>query len=380
MKKILIFTCIGGHNTVSTALQQTLSTEYKVSVKNIFLDTLQPLDFVSRVTRGRYTTEDLYSYMLKKQWHTLMNTALVNFGYLFFDLKAQSISDLINTTIQEVQPDVVISVIPFFNYFFAEITQKLQIPFILMPTDVDLTTFLYKMHNKNYSNLSITVPLDLDAAHKSLAFYNVGAYQVVQTGAALNPAFFKGHDLTDLKKKFLIPPHKPVILLLMGSQGSASLYKFAQEIAHIKDLQFHLIMVLGHNIQQKKQLDTITFGANISCNIFGFTRFIPELMSVSDLLITKSGGTSICEAMYMNLPMVLDATSQVLIWEQLNQEFVVQHQFGTTVKKLAALPETITHLIAQPALRNTFHANLMAHPKKNGCSEVKKLIDSFFCA
>lgn len=376
MKKILIFTCIGGHNTASQALQQALSSDYQIYIKNIFLDTIYPVDFIRKITFGKYTTEDFYSFILKKQWHSLMNTAIVKFGYIFFDIRAKKVQALINATITEVAPDVVISVIPFFNSFFAEITQKLQIPFILMPTDVDLTTFLYKMNNKNYRHLHIAIPLDLAAAKKNLTRHNIGSRSIIQTGPALHSAFFKEHNIIELKKKFAIPLNKPVILLLMGSQGSASLYKFAQEIARIKDLPLHLIMVLGNNIQQKKLLDTIPFEANISYNIFGFTQHIPELMGLSDLLITKSGGISVCEALYMNLPMVLDATSQVLVWEQLNLDFVVKNQFGTTVKRLDLLRETITQLIKDPTMRATFYTSLKSHEKKNGCLEIKKLIDS----
>jgi len=45
-------------------------------------------------------------------------------------------------------------------------------------------------------------------------------------------------------------------------------------------------------------------------------------MAASDLCITKSGSVSVCETIYSNLPVLLDATSDVLRWEQFNHRFI----------------------------------------------------------
>lgn len=373
MKKIIIFTCIGGHNTISNALQNSLKNDYQVTIHNIFLNVLHSIDFVRTLSWGAYSTEDLYSFILKKQWHAFMNCVVIQIGYFIFSLRKNSIYRLIFNAIQKEKPDLIISVIPFFNPYFSQVAHDLNIPFILVPTDVDLTTFLYRMNNAAYDKMYVTLPLNDEMPKKQLQTINVAADRIHLTGVALNEVFFKAQDLESIKNQFNIPSHKPVILLLMGSQGSASLYQFAKELAHIK-VPFHLIMVLGHNTQQKIQLDTITFPSYITYNIFGFTPYVPQLMAVSDLLITKSGGISVCEAFYMNLPMLLDATTEILMWERLNQDFVVKNKLGTIVSNLSCLAQQVTTLLTDRQTLLSYKENLKSFEKKNGNQEIKKLI------
>jgi processive 1,2-diacylglycerol beta-glucosyltransferase len=347
VKKISIFTCIGGHTTVSTALQDSLNASYNVEVKNIFLDILKPIDFVRTLTFNRYSVEDLYSFILKKQWHTLMNIALIKVGYCFFSLRRKKILSLISNYLNQHKPDLIISVIPFFNNCFALAAKQMNIPFILVPTDVDLSTFIYNMSDIEYKKLYLCLPLLKDTIiQNQLKSTNIEPSNISIAGAPLKNMFFEQQDIQAIKKKFAIAQHKPVILLLMGSQGAASLYLFAQEIAKVQNIPFHLIIVLGNSSEQKSAIEELIFGPAITTTIFGFTPYIAQLMAISDLLITKSGGISICEAIYMNLPLILDGTSNILLWERLNQELVVNNNFGMIVKKMSDLPTLITHLLS----------------------------------
>jgi len=62
------------------------------------------------------------------------------------------------------------------------------------------------------------------------------------------------------------------------------------------------------------------------------TNRISEYMAVSNLLITKSGTASFCEAIQMHLPMVIDATSSTLVWERFNHNFTINNGLGTVIK------------------------------------------------
>ena len=80
-------------------------------------------------------------------------------------------------------------------------------------------------------------------------------------------------------------------------------------------------------------------------SIVGFTERISDYMAVSDILITKSGTLSVCEAIYMNLPMLLDATSTILPWEQFNHTFIKQHNFGESITDYAMIEPMISALL-----------------------------------
>ena len=381
MKRVTIFTCIGGHNTISNALQQHLSPFYDVTVKNIFLDVFKPIDFIRTFSFGRYTTEDLYSIVLKKRWHRFMNIFLQTIGYPFFRLRNKKMYQLISNCIVNDQPDLIISVIPFFNHHFLTICKKLNIPFVLVPTDIDISTFLYQITPElaSYVSFHVALPFDTHTTKHNLLSYGIHKKNIHVTGVALKSSFFEQHNPDVTRKKFNIPHNRPVILLLMGSQGSTSLYNFAQQLSFIATLPLHLVMVLGRNNKQKCMIDTIHFPQTITTSLFAFTPHISELMSISNLLITKSGGVSVCEALYMNLPMLLDATHEVLLWERMNQQFVIHNKFGEIVTDIKNLPDRIRQLLSHTNSDLSMYKNNLSHfEKKNGGTHINQLLDSLF--
>ncbi|MDR3550318.1 MAG: glycosyltransferase, partial [Candidatus Babeliales bacterium] len=107
-----------------------------------------------------------------------------------------------------------------------------------------------------------------------------------------------------------------------------------------------------------------------------FTPRISDLMAISDLLITKSGSVSVNEAIYMNLPMILDATSNVLKWEQYNHTFIVQNNFGKVIKDFNALPDVITNLLFDRTELNSYKNSLMNFNKNHGGQQIQKIVQT----
>lgn len=375
MKKIVIFTCIGGHTVVSQALADHLQKTYTVSVKNIFQDVLWSIDPVKIITCGFASSEDGYSLCIHRRWYSFMNKTYKNF-IQYADFRKKRVKKLFKNSLIKEQADLIISVIPFFNNYFLEIAEELNIPFILMPTDIDAKTFIYNLPEITYPKFHLAIALDSPEIQEEVSRLKLSPDQIHVTGAALKEAFFKKHDPVAIKQRFAIPENKPVILLLMGSQGSLTIIDFIKQLKTISNIPFHLIVVLGKNASQYKKLSGFQFDPLVSTTFFGFTPLIPELMSISSLLITKSGGISICEALYMNLPSLFDATSEVLIWEQLNQTFMQKNRFGTSVYHLEELSEMVkAFLTTQKDILSYYQENMEQFPKKNGAESIKELVD-----
>lgn len=376
MKKIVIFTCIGGHTVVSQALSDYLQKTYTVSVKNIFKNILWSIDPLKIITCGLVSAEDAYSLCIHRRWYSFMNRTYKNF-IRYADFRKKRVKKLFKNTIIKEKADIIISVIPFFNNYFLEIAQELDIPFILMPTDIDVRTFIYNLPEITYNKFHFAIALDSSEIRDEISRLKLLPEQIHVTGAALKEAFFKNHDAAAIKKRFNIPENKPIILLLMGSQGSLTIIDFIKQLKTIKNIPFHLIVVLGANANQYTKLSKEIFDPLVTTTFFGFTPLIPELMSISSLLITKSGGISICEALYMNLPSLFDATSEVLVWERLNQTFMQKNRFGTSVYHLEELSEMVkAFLTKQNDILNYYQHNMTQFPKKNGAESIKQLVDS----
>lgn len=157
--------------------------------------------------------------------------------------------------------------------------------------------------------------------------------------------------------------------------GLESLYTFTQELSKIQ-FSAHIIICTGKQKDIKEKIDLMDFPVHLSKTTVGFTDRISDLMSIADLFITKSGSVSVCEALYMNLPMVLDATSHLLAWEKANHRFIERYDVGTTLKELKLLAPLVSDLLSNPEKLALYRKNLEALQKKHGGNEIKNLIDT----
>ncbi|QQR53626.1 hypothetical protein IPH25_02050 [bacterium] len=375
MKKVIIFTCIGGHNTISASLKEQLGQQYNIRVMNIFLDIIRWFDPIRILSFGFQNAETYYGFLIRNRMTRFLNKTFKP-SLKVFNLLHYFIHKKIKNAIIKERPKCIISVIPWFNDHFVAIAKELNIPFFLMPTDIELSHFFYNIEKISYEKFYFLIPIyDMYVYDYAIA-KGVLPNQIILSGVALKSSFFVSHDQYAVRSRFSIPQAKPVVLLLMGSQGSTSIIDYVKMLAKIKNLSFHLIIVLGANATLRQKVRHIQFEPLITCSIFDFTPFIPQLMSIATVLITKSGGISISEALYMDLPMFLDATSEVIFWEQKNQDFVEKNEFGSIIHSLKDVPQLLVNVLQKENnSSNIYKNNMQFFEKKNGSDTVRELLD-----
>lgn len=93
-------------------------------------------------------------------------------------------------------------------------------------------------------------------------------------------------------------------------------------IENFSNLQ--VIAISGKNDKMKKQFDELVEETNSSENvkIIKYTNKIPELMSISDLVITKPGGLTTTESLASGLPIIV--INPIPGQEEENAEFLEQ--------------------------------------------------------
>lgn len=344
-KKIIIFTCTGGHETAAQALKEYLGSQYQVEIKNVFEDVLKKIDLIRFLTFGKYDSQDLYNCLLKRHSYTFINHFLVR-GYAYYTWRNRAVQKLFNAFFAKNQYDLIISVIPLFNKNIAIAAKQQNTPILLIPTDFDATFFVRGLKSIKGSADSLYLGLMIDnlLTRKTMQHVTISQKAIFEVGPVLRSAFFEKKSQSEIKKEFEIPQNKKVVLLIMGSQGSDSALEFCRNIIKTKQT-FHLVVVLGKNSRVRSKIERLHFPHTISKTIFNFTDRVADLMSITDLLITKSGGMSVMEGIGMRLPMILDATSEILLWEQKNQEFIIKHKLGVALKKYADLPTLITTML-----------------------------------
>ena len=368
-KKIVIFSCEGGggHTAVARALNDYLIEEYEILIVSDFFYE------ISSAARG-VSAVAIYNYLLANKWYRAINWYYTAGIYFFNTVTHKQSVKKIKDYLLQHKPDLVISVIPMTNNLILQATQSLNIPFLLVPTDLDIRTFIAKINAPTYDKFKLAIPFETPETHEAITKAQIPASMVCTTGFVIRPSFFEQKDIALIKKEFAVPENKPVILLLLGAVGVERIITFTQELSRIKSAA-HVLVCIGKNESLRAQLNVITLPPYLTITVIGFTDKIADLMAITDLFITKSGSVSVNEAIYMNLPMILDATGPLLRWEAKNHKFVQKNQFGISLTDISMLPAIVDTLLNSAHKLSAYGQRLKSFEKKHGGTERKKLIN-----
>lgn len=113
---------------------------------------------------------------------------------------------------------------------------------------------------------------------------------------------------------------RPVLLLMGGGEGMGELHATAAGLMR-SSLRAQLIVICGRNAELKAALESLE--SALPTRVLGFVDNVAELMGASDIVITKAGTGSLCEAVAAELPIIIyDAVPGQ---EDGNRDFMVDH-------------------------------------------------------
>ena len=363
----------GGHKTAGESLASILSPHYEVEIVNVISDILKPLDPLNRMTKGKFTGEDLYNFFLKRHQNRFIHW-MASYGIKFW--KQSRIEKAFAQFLQnKSQPDLVISATPFVNYPIAHVCDQFEIPFLLIPTDLDGATFVQGFEGKPLLN-NVKVALAYDDPEIRKATFRTAKFapsQIAVTGFPVRTACMKNYkplELVQLREKFGLSANHRTVTIIMGALGGNLLLDHTKELIKIRpnphDLRLQINICVGQNEALAQRIKSLLKARSATCignssyllpsglaiHVHGYTPDILELMAVSDLIITKTGSCTVNEAIYLGKPILLDntprATARHLWWEQFNIPFTERHKLGMAFTDIRQLHMLIPSLLKYP--------------------------------
>jgi UDP-N-acetylglucosamine:LPS N-acetylglucosamine transferase len=375
-KKILVLVSRGGggHRSAAEALQLILGDAYDVEIDYVFQNTLKSTDILNILTRGRFTGEDLYNFFLKHHQKEFLKW-IVHAGQKVMrgPRVKRSFEHYLKSLPQ--RPDLIISPIPFINHGAACAAQHFNIPFLIIPTDLDGSTFLNGFPDRAPSlNFKIALPYDdLRIRETTLQNRQLREEQVVVTGFPVRPLcmhHYSAKEKQNIRAYFNISPSCKIITLVMGAVGGKHIFNHVKSILALDPtphgLQLELNVCTGNNkkIASKIRHLLLTQGARdtadnafilpsgLVVHVHGYLPNLIDLMAISDLIITKTGSCTVNEAIYMKKPLLLDNTehssARYLPWEAFNIAFVEKYKLGLPFTDSWQLPMLIPSLLKYP--------------------------------
>lgn len=372
MKKIMIFygSYGGGHLSAARSIREYIETNYT----DIEIQMVDCMEYINKVI-NKVTTAAYSEFAKKAPWA---------WGYLYKKAEKGVIAKIstdsnklmahkLNKLLQEFDPDYVISTHPFSSQMCAYLKKKNKAIFklatimtdyaphdqwLLYPEEVD---FFFVAHNK---------------MRDELINKGISKTKVYTTGIPLSNRFLQHYNKSETLEEFGLQQNKKTILFFAGGEyglGKNKTFEILKTFAEsFPDLQ--IVAIAGRNKEMKEKFEELVENTSRhdSIKILDFTNKVPELMSISDLVVTKPGGLTTTESLASGLPIVV--INPIPGQEEENAEFLEKNGVAIWLKKEDNVKETLENLFnnSDRMLEMKIKARLLA--KKNSTQDICKII------
>lgn len=260
--------------------------------------------------------------------------------------------------------DMIVSVHPLATAPVLRVLGEQRQPFITVVTDLVTTHALWYHHR---TDLCI-VPTE--AARQRGLVHGMQPERLQVIGLPVADRFcHPPADRAGLRQRMGWPQDRPLILLVGGGEGMGPLEKTAQAIAATCS-PATLVIVTGRNENLKKRLDAHTWP--IPTFVYGFVRAMPDFMAAADILVTKAGPGTICEALIAGLPMVL--YSRLPGQEDGNVTYVVSEGAGLWAPRPEQIVSALQLWLNEPGRRMQAAAACRRLARPSAARQIARLL------
>ncbi len=371
---IVFFDAGGGHRNAATSLQEVIRQggfPWQVELVNL-QEMLDSIDFVRKLTGLRI--QDVYNRMLRNGW-TLGSTQLMRVLQGSIALYHRPTVRLLEKQWRQLQPDMLVSVVPHFNRALCESFANVypERPFVTILTDfADYPPHFWIERQDQFlicgSQRAVEQARQLGHPREKI---------FLTSGMILNPRFY-GSPVIDRERERAnlgLDPARMTGLVLFGGQGARKMLEIDRRLCR-SSLPIQLILICGKNERLVRELRTQD--CPVPRAIEGFTTNIPYYMQVSDFFIGKPGPGSLAEALVMGLPVIVERNAWTLPQERYNAEWVRETQVGVVVPSFAKIAEAVSELL-QPEQFARFRQNA-AGMKNRALFEIPEILKQILAA
>lgn len=371
MKKILIFYASygGGHLSAANSIKQYIDDNFKDYETNL----VDCMLYVNKPFNAITTTA--YKELAKKfpwAWGEVYSHSqkgpLAHISSTSNNLMAKKLLKLL----KEYKPDIVISTHPFGSQMVSYLKRKALVECELATIMTDFAPHEQWLVGKEYVDYFF---VSHEKMRQELINDNIPENKVFATGIPLSNRFLKHYNKKEIMTSMELDPNKKVILFFGGGEfglGREQTLKILE--AFINNVSEHQIVAIsGKNEKMKADFEKLVQEENADfVKVLGFTHQVPELMSISDLVVTKPGGLTTTESLASGLPII--AINPIPGQEEENAEFLEQAGVAIWLKKNDDFDKVIADLLSDKAKLQQMKVNTKLLAKKNSTRDICNII------
>lgn len=310
--KILILTVSAGegHNSMSRAISNYLSSEYKdVEIKQI--DLFKDGEKTKKKKRANWLVNDGY-FTLVKYFIGFANRSFERLKARNINKKATTLRNTfinpatpdVEKVVNEFKPDAVFCAHTFAGIIMTDLRKKgnenaINARVVTVVSDFDVAPYTELLTGVDYI---ITPSDDFDDVLIKKGF---DINKRLSYGIPVQAKFSNHIDKPEAKKSLGLDLNKKTVMIMSGGVGFGNIAKTVLNLNKCK-ADFQIVCVCGRNVKIKEKLERLKANGKIKKDIFifGFANNVDVIMSASDILISKLGGLSTSESFNKFLPII----------------------------------------------------------------------------
>lgn len=372
MKKILIFygSYGGGHLSAARSIKEYIDNNYK-DTETCMVDCIE---YVNKAL-NKVTTK-AYSEMAKNAhwvWKKVYYGAEDGPFSRLNDKTQKLMSIKLNKILQTYKPDLIISTHPFSSHMCAILKKKKKINTKIATIITDYAPHSQWLMHSVYIDYFFVAH---DGMKEDLLKRGIKEKQIKVTGIPLSNRFLAHYNKEKILSEFNLSPDKRTVLFFAGGEqgfGKDKIFNMLKSIIEtFPNLQ--IIAISGKNEKMKQQFDNLVSKTNSdeTVKVLKYTNKIPELMSVSDLVITKPGGLTTTESLASGLPIIV--INPIPGQEEENAEFLEQKGVAIWIRKNDNIKDELYKVLNSEEKLQSMKINARLLAKKNSTKDICEIL------
>lgn len=370
--KILIFYASygGGHLSAAKSIQAYIESNYKEHQTEL-------IDCIKYINKPfEKMTTAAYREMAKKApwvWGKIYDKAqkgtLAHISTRSNTIMAIKLLKLLRSE----KPDLIISTHPFSSQMCSYLKRKGKINSKIATVMTDFAPHEQWLVGKEYTDYFFVAT---NKMREYLVNQEIPKNKVFTTGIPVSSRFLESFDKLEIFKTFELNPIKQTILFFAGGEfglgKSQTVDLFKCIVKYFKDIQMIAIAGKNEKMQEAFREYVKKYNREESIKVLPFTDKVPELMAISNIVITKPGGLTITESLASSLPIIV--ISPIPGQEEENAEFLEEKGIAVWIRKHDDPKKVLTNLLNDKEKLEQMKENTAILANKNSTQDICEIL------
>ena len=372
MRKILIFYASygGGHLSAANSIKQYIDENFDGFDTELVDCMLYVNKSINKITTAAYKEmAKKFPWAWGEVYRHSQRGTIAHISSTANNLMARKLLKLL----KETTPDLIISTHPFGSQMVSYLKRKALVDCKLATIMTDFAPHEQWLVGKEQVDYFF---VSHEKMRQSLIDVGISENKVFATGIPLSNRFLMHYNKLEIMNSFELNPDKKVILFFgVGEFGLGR----EQTIKILKSFILHsvnhqIVAIAGKNDKMKLSFDKLVskMQAEDIVKVLPYTDKVPELMSISDLVVTKPGGLTTTESLASGLPIV--AINPIPGQEEENAKFLEKSGVAIWLKKQDDFDAVIADLLSDEQKLHQMRVNTKLLAKKNSTRDICNII------